>query len=170
MSSEKKERINTTNASLMIGTALILDVISAAPIVGQIVADVGSFVIFLIWFLILGLPLLSPKKITVYAVSFVVSIVPVLSALPEITLAIVAFILITRAEDKLGVQVLSRKGLTNPTAIAGELKPQFDRLHGESAIFRGAMKHGQKIRDAQTARRRPMNDMLPPNAAENFAS
>lgn len=132
MAEQHKERITNITASLMIATAFIFDIISAFPIGGQLVADTGSTVVFLIWFLILGLPLLSPRKILTYAGAFIISIIPVISALPEITLAIVIFILITRTEDKLGVQVLSKKGLSNPSSIAGGIRSQSDRLQERS--------------------------------------
>ncbi len=119
---KRPSRIDNETAALMISTALLLDIISAIPAVGQLIADVGGAVIFFFWFLKLGLPLISPKKITTYCVSFVISIIPILSILPEITVAIVAFIIITRGEDELGIQVLSSKGLAAPERLTGYMQ------------------------------------------------
>lgn len=111
---EKKEsKISDTAAALMIATAIILDIISIIPVVGQAFADVGSFVIFLIWFLILGLPLVTPKKLLTMLSAYIIELVPAISALPAITVGVILMIALTRAEEKTGIQLLSKKGVPN---------------------------------------------------------
>lgn len=116
---EREPRISSTSAALMVATALLFDVISIIPVVGQAIADVGSFVVFLIWFLILGLPLVSPKKLLTTLVAYIIEFIPAISALPAITAGVIIMIVISRAEDKTGIQLLDKKGAPNLKNIAG---------------------------------------------------
>ncbi len=127
MAEPKEPRINSTQAALLVGTAVVFDLVSLIPAIGQAIATVGSAVVFCIWFLILHVPLISPKKLLTWSLAYLVELVPVLSALPGITTGVILMIAITRTEDRLGVQVLSSKGLANPSQIAGQLKPRLDR-------------------------------------------
>ena len=137
---KKEPRISSTQASLLVGTAVIFDLISFIPAIGQALSLVGSVVVFSIWFLILRVPLVSPKKLVTWATAGLVEAIPLISALPGITTGVILMIAITRTEDRLGVQVLSMKGLANPSQIAGQLKPRIDRYTREGdGVFRKAI-------------------------------
>ncbi len=55
-------RVSKVQATLMICTAIILDLIGLIPVVGQYFALIGAFVIFGIWFLILRVPIIDKIK------------------------------------------------------------------------------------------------------------
>lgn len=115
---KKQPRITNTSAFLMVGTAIVFDLISIVPVIGQAVAVVGSAIVFLIWFLILRLPLISPKKLLTIALSYLGESVPAISVLPLITLGVILMIVFTRAEDKLGIRVLDKVGAGKVSAGA----------------------------------------------------
>ncbi|GMU74074.1 MAG: hypothetical protein AMXMBFR44_2730 [Candidatus Campbellbacteria bacterium] len=117
----KKPRISKTSAVLMVATAIILDLVSIIPAVGQALADVGSFVIFLLWFLILGVPLVTPKKLLTTGLAYVIEVIPAISALPAITAGVIIMIVLTRAEDATGLTLLDSKGIVNPLNVTKSL-------------------------------------------------
>lgn len=139
----KESKISNTTGALMVATAGILDLISIIPVVGQALASVGSFVIFLIWFLILGLPLVTPKKLLTTLSAYVIEIIPAISALPAITVGVILMIVLTRAEEKTGIQLLDKKGV-----------PTFGTLAKAGSAVRTAGKMVPKSLPH-------MNDMLP---------
>lgn len=156
---EKKEsKISDTTAALMIGTAVILDLISIIPVVGQAFASVGSFVIFLIWFLILGLPLVTPKKLLTTLSAYIIEFIPAISALPAITVGVILMIVLTRAEEKTGIKLLDKKGV-----------PTFGNLAKAGGAIRAAgtevvEKNASVLNIAKKVVPKPlphMNDMLP---------
>ena len=72
MEGKKEPRISSTSAALLVGTAVVFDVVSAVPAIGQAIAAVGSAVVFGIWFVILGVPLVSPKKLLTWSLAYLV--------------------------------------------------------------------------------------------------
>jgi hypothetical protein len=158
MEENKKEpRISSTQGVLLVGTAIIFDLISLIPAIGQILAIVGAAVVFSIWFLILHIPLVSPKKLLGWATAGLVEAIPIISWIPSITGGVILMIAITRAEDKLGLQVLSTKGLANPTQIVGQLK-------GKVLPFQPRQETGETT----SAQRPHMNDMRTSNTSPQF--
>lgn len=89
----------------MIATAVVFDIISIIPVVGEAIGIVGSAVVFGIWFLTLGIPLLSTKKLVTTFVGYLGEAIPAVSALPFITVGVILIIGMTRLEDKTGISV-----------------------------------------------------------------
>src|SRR5688572_26613394 len=171
MEGKKEPRISSTSAALLVGTAVVFDVVSAVPAIGQAIAAVGSAVVFGIWFVILGVPLVSPKKLLTWSLAYLVEVIPAISALPAITTGVILMIAITRTEDGLGVEVLSAKGLKNPAQIKEQLTKRVDRYVREEGVPRknapqgGVFREGvyrQALNAARApARERPMDDTFP---------
>lgn len=169
--STKEPRISGTQASLLVGAAVIFDLISLIPAVGQAIATVGSIVVFSIWFLVLGVPLVSPKKLVAWVSAGIIELIPLISALPGITAGVILMIAITRTEDRLGVQVLSTKGLANPAQIAEQLKPRIDRYtrkegapqqdRSQTGVYREGI-YRKAIDAAAGPQRQQMNDLRRP--------
>ncbi|MEK7579151.1 MAG: hypothetical protein AAB460_01280 [Patescibacteria group bacterium] len=116
MAEPSKKRISNTTAMLLFAVAIVFDLISIIPFVGQFISTVGGAVTFFIWFTILGIPLISPKKIASWGLNLAVEAFPVLGSVwPGITAGVILMVLITRTEDTLGVQILKTKGVPGPT-------------------------------------------------------
>lgn len=111
---EAKEELKTTISNWM-GWALIItagsiDAFQALLnllIVGQVfstIISVGADTLFIIWFWLLGVSFIkSPRKLTAMGVQALAGLIPVLNTLPELTLGVMAVVLITRSEDKGGI-------------------------------------------------------------------
>lgn len=102
--SGSESKITNATFVLMLATAGFYDLFSAIPIVNWLVA-VFAWLTFGLWFAILGVGLISPKKFAVWGTSAVVGVIPAISALPELTAAIILTVLIVRAEEKLGFKL-----------------------------------------------------------------
>lgn len=115
MNAQKRDRLGIIHPPLMAGAALLLDLAQAfmqifhfIPAVGNLLALVSGwlitmmgFLIFFLWFLLLGIPLLgfNPSKGLVYGGALVTEAIPFLNALPALTLAVLTIIVIVKRED-----------------------------------------------------------------------
>lgn len=112
MPEENKKRINAITAGAMIFVALALDLSGLlldtlfffAPIFGFIISFI-AWILFAIWFLLLGIGLLSARRLAAFGSGIVIEAVPVLNMLPGITVSVVAIIIMVKLEDRLGVKL-----------------------------------------------------------------
>lgn len=106
MPNPKPRRINSLNAGLLIFVAIIFDLLSIIPFLNVITSFV-AWLIFLVWFYILGVGFINPKRFATIAISFIIGVIPILSILPELTIAIIATIIMVKSEDRLGIKIPS---------------------------------------------------------------
>ncbi len=131
---EHKDRMPWGRMFLMLCTAVIFDIIGLVPGVGEITSSVGSATVFGIWFLSVGISLISPRKVASWGIPLFAEMIPGLSEfLPGVTIGIILMIIITKAEDKLGLQLVSRKGFANPATLVAQLKNRNDNGTQEPA-------------------------------------
>jgi hypothetical protein len=97
------EKISTATTYLMIGTALVFDafsfVINFIPVAGQAIAffsDPIGYLIFFLWFMIKGVKLMTKKRVAAMGGGLVISFIPILDALPEMTAAVAYTIFTTK--------------------------------------------------------------------------
>jgi hypothetical protein len=101
---EKKQRISNATAFWMIAVALLCDLL--LPI-----GAIAGTVIFWIWFLLKGVPPLSPKNFGKSILNLIVNgggEVGTAGIWVGITLGVVVIIWISRIEDRAGIQVLDK--------------------------------------------------------------
>jgi hypothetical protein len=110
MDNQKPQRISNLIAWILIFLALGFDLLALAA--GFIAMDwfVGwvAWFFFLIVFYFKGISFIQPKRFGVLAISFIIGSIPFIGALiPELTLAVIATILMVKSEDKLGIKIPS---------------------------------------------------------------
>ncbi|MBY0110836.1 hypothetical protein K2Y00_02425 [Patescibacteria group bacterium] len=151
----EKARISITLALLMIIVALGFDMAQAGtnflhviPLLGTAAALVLSFFIgflaqcvFLIWFALLHVR--GGEKMKAFAIrmlihmaTFVIEVIPVINAIPAITLGVVAIILVSRAQATLGdLQDVSDEKLgefmRKHKRIAGFAQKRYERMRAD---------------------------------------
>lgn len=115
---EKKEHISNLSAFGLISIALFIDGFQAllnVLLVGEFFSGVISVcanVLFMILFWLLGMGIIkNPKKLGSMCAQAIIGLIPILNTLPELTMGIVAIIIITKAEDR-GVSVGSFLGIS----------------------------------------------------------
>lgn len=98
-------QISNIWAFLMLGTALFIDIIvffiNLIPFIGQLISICIGFVAYLgffLWFTLKGIRLMTPKRIAAMGTGFLISLIPLLNMLPEITFSVVATIMSTRVK------------------------------------------------------------------------
>lgn len=91
---------------LMVGVALFFDafqfLINLIPIAGQILASGVELVvmgIFYFWFKSYDISFATPKRAAIMGSSFILELIPILNALPAITLAVLLVALDARIKD-----------------------------------------------------------------------
>lgn len=96
----KQKDIQSHTVALIIGTALFFDVLqwALAYIFMDWLAGFFAFLTFYVWFKILGMSFMSPKRIATMGGAFIIEIVPVLSMLPAWTGAVTILILDHKAK------------------------------------------------------------------------
>ncbi len=108
--SGKKMKITGLTAVLMIGVALIIDLLVLfinllhfIPVVGNFFASMFGYLIgltagmiFTFWFFLKGVKLMTPKRILSMGSGWLIAIIPVLNTLPGWTIAITATIASSR--------------------------------------------------------------------------
>lgn len=102
----KKSRINNFSAGSLILVALLLDLVSLIPVV-NIVSSFLAILIFGVWFYILGVGFINPKRFATAIIALVVEMVPVISWLPGLTAAVIATVIMVKSEDRLGIKIPS---------------------------------------------------------------
>jgi len=101
-----ESKISDMTAVLMIGTAIFCDAAQALigwiPIVGNILADLFSIVIFLtffLWFWMHGIKMISPKRLTAMVGGGLVEMVPYINLLPAWTGVVIYLIGTTKVNE-----------------------------------------------------------------------
>lgn len=130
---DKKNRIGNYAIVLITALAGLADLLTLIPGVGDVLGWL-SWIMFAIIFWIKGLGFFSPKKLAISIVSVVTELVPGVQALPTITAGVIAILVMTRAEDKLGISLnpmQKKPGVTMPrnqktpvNSIAGVRPPR----------------------------------------------
>lgn len=111
---EAREEIKTTISNWMgvalIATAGCIDLFQALLnilIVGEVFSTIISVCadfVFIIWFWMLGISFTkNPKNLAAMGGQALIGLIPVINTLPELTLGVLAVVLITKAEDKGGL-------------------------------------------------------------------
>jgi hypothetical protein len=105
---EQTQRITKTTAAFMIVVAVFFDLLQlllTVLLIGIVLnpaIDVVAFLTFYLWFKLKGVSLTSSNKQLIATVSgYIVEIIPILNALPGITIATIARIIVVKTEDTL---------------------------------------------------------------------
>lgn len=98
--SKKKRRITNVTAVFMVVVAIIMDFLGP-------IGTVGGTIIFFIWFTLLNIPLIGPKQLVRWGLNLVGEVVTA-GVWTGMTVGILLMIGVTRAEDKLGIDVLGK--------------------------------------------------------------
>ena len=109
MADVKPQRIDNIIAGLMIFTALIFDVLSIIPWV-NIITDIAAILLFGLWFMLLGVGFMNPRRIATWATAGIIEAIPILSILPGITVGVAATIFMVKLEDKTGLKIPGKVG------------------------------------------------------------
>ena len=98
-------QISSIWAFIMVGVALCFDAIvffiNLIPILGQIISPIIGFIAymtFFLWFKLKGVDMMKFKRIATMGTGFLISIIPILNMLPEITISVVITIMSTRVK------------------------------------------------------------------------
>lgn len=98
-------KISNTVAFIMVSVAIFFDVsvflINLIPIAGQIIGSIigiFAYLIFIFWYLMLGMRLLTRKRVSTIGGGLLISIIPILNMLPDITLSVLLTIASTRVK------------------------------------------------------------------------
>jgi len=98
-------QISSTWAFIMVGVALCFDAIvffiNFIPLLGQIAGMIIGFVAYLtfwLWFMLKGVRMMTPKRAAAMGTGFLISLIPLLNMLPEITISVVITIASTRVK------------------------------------------------------------------------
>jgi hypothetical protein len=104
---DTESRISKSTSGLMIAVAVLFDVanglINLVPIAGQILSDFVTIVAygtFWLWFTILGISMIDPKKALRFFGTGGIEMIPVINALPALTLGVFLTISMVKLEDK----------------------------------------------------------------------
>lgn len=101
---EKKNRIGNSELFLLIPFAVACDLFSLIPGINIAVVIVAQFLLAL-FFRIHKVNVLSKKRLVTFIIATIAEAIPVLSILPALTVETIIMVMITRAEDKTGIQV-----------------------------------------------------------------
>lgn len=153
---EKKQRISTLTAMLMIALAIFFDLLQIAgsffiPLLGLGLVicwavSFISFVTFGLWFAFQGV---NPGdknfavRMLIYMSSVIVELTPFIDALPAITLGVIALIVLTRAEDETGLKI-KKVGAAQLRSVITNNLPM---LKGAQALYNRG--RGQVDQDAK---------------------
>jgi hypothetical protein len=100
MSATKTERISNFTAGLMVIVALLFDLVGIIPLV-NILSQFTALLIFGLWFFFLGVGFINPQRFAAALISTVIELIPFVSILPGLTVAVIICIVTVRTEDKL---------------------------------------------------------------------
>ncbi|MDQ5928160.1 MAG: hypothetical protein QG633_598 [Patescibacteria group bacterium] len=103
----REPRISNISAIKMVAAGILLDLVALIPFVGGYAAEIIGGLTFFLWFLILGLPLMSPKTLTNWALNLIVGETATAGAWPGFTIGAILTVVMTRTEDKTGLDVMS---------------------------------------------------------------
>ncbi len=116
MEEKKKNRIGIVAIVLLVISALIADLLSLIPFVGDLVGPV-FWILASVYFWKAGLGLLNTRRLAVSVISMVAELIPGVQEFPATIAGVIAIIVMTRVEDKTGISLnpLQKKpGVTSP--------------------------------------------------------
>lgn len=161
-------RVSKVQAVLMICAAGLLDLIGLIPAVGQYFSIIGAFVIFGIWFLILGVPL--KDKIKGILLNGVAEVIPVVG---EFWVGITAGVILILVDEVDGLGFLKflktfkggAKGLAKGTGQtlgkeARRIENPERAAQARERLQRLRERKAQQETSPQTRNRVPMNDFV----------
>lgn len=106
----KPQRISNLTGGILVILALVFDFLAlVAGIVGlNWVVSWLAWLFFLIFFYFKGVSFAQPKRFGALTISLIIGSIPFVGAIiPEITLAVIATIIMVKSEDKLGIKIPS---------------------------------------------------------------
>jgi hypothetical protein len=131
----EENQITNTTKMLMLGVAMFFDasqfVINFLPVLGQVLSIfIGIFaqMTFWLWFKIKGVSYNSSKRLAAFATGFIVGLVPILDALPELTLEVAMILGTLEAEKKIATKVPGGAMLTNLARQGAATHPEVKSL------------------------------------------
>lgn len=95
-SAGNKRTLKNSTIALMVSVALFIDglqIFFEGTIVLPSLIDIFAFLTFYVWFKIHGMQFLTPKRMTYMTGGFILELIPVLNALPALTLTVILLIL-----------------------------------------------------------------------------
>jgi len=166
---QKRQRISVPVALLMVALALIFDglqdlalFVNVIPAVGTVIDFIFSemiawlaAIIFFVWFAVLGVNYGGKKaalKLLISLSSFIVELIPLIDALPAITVGVVSLIIITRAEDS----VVSGRSIGLVLGGVGQVGGAVGLTAAKSATKAGAELVANKERSSSFLDLRPL--------------
>lgn len=106
---EKRKRIGLLSIIFMPMVAVFFDILDLIPGI-NLVAGIGFWIVMTLWLTLLGVSMFSVRRLATAGASIIIGVIPFLSALPQLTLATIAIILMVKSEDSLGIKLpLSKK-------------------------------------------------------------
>ena len=105
MEENKKSRIGWGWGSILVFLALCADVIGLIPFMESISGTVFWALAWVILWLA-GCGLVNWRRLVTAAISLAIGWVPVIQSLPQITLGIIAVIILVKMEDKTGISMV----------------------------------------------------------------
>lgn len=126
----KKKRIGNVAAVFLVGTAVIVDLATLIPFVGDFAGPI-FWGLASLYFWKAGMGLLNGKRLAATGASIVIEIIPFVQWVPSITLGILAIIAMSRVEDKTGISLspltkgkaLNSNGVRAPSIDMGAKPP-----------------------------------------------
>lgn len=119
-------RIGNAGVVLLIAGASLADLLSLIPLVGDVVGPL-FWICAGFYFYKQGMGVISMRRAIPTIISFVGELIPVVQELPMILGGIIAVIIITRIEDRTGIQLPATKSFTKmnkPLNSGGVRAPQ----------------------------------------------
>ncbi len=115
MEEKKKTSIGLVSSAVLISAAIGADYVSAVPFVGSFVGP-AFWVVVSIYFWMIGLGIVSGRRLAVSVVSMIAEILPVIQTLPTIVTGIVAILIMIKLEEKTGISMnpMKKHGVTPP--------------------------------------------------------
>ena len=114
--SSKKSKIGLISAIMLIVLALLFDLMSFIPIIGNIMTWI-FWVIISVYFWFIGMGVVNNKRIVIAISSGIIESIPFISWVPSITVGMIAIILMSVFEDKTGIslnKITKNPGITPP--------------------------------------------------------
>jgi len=112
---QKPPKIGKVTAIFMLIVAIFFDVlvfrINFIPVLGQVLSigiTVFAYAIFLFWFILKGVKLMSGKKIAAMGGGFLVEIIPIVNMLPAVTFSVAMTILLDRKELRSAARIVGK--------------------------------------------------------------
>lgn len=164
-----QERITTIDAIKLIATGVLFDLIALIPVVGGYAAEFIGGATFLLWFAILGLPLMSVKSVANWFLNLVVGETATAGVWPGFTIGAIITVVMVKAEDKTGLDIMSMaKGkVPDISAVKDNLSQQIQNRFGGNKEIPGGATPNTSTKD--TVGKTPEENPVTASQREHFA-